>query len=171
MMKKLTALVLTLALCLTAACMATAETEKTYTIGIAQFAEHSSLDNCREGFIQGLAEMGYVEGENVTFIVQNAQADMGLCQQIAQQMAQECDLVCAIATPMAQAAFFVCIDTATTVIYTAASGCLRCVRSTASAASSPRVTGTRVMVLLLTLWYSSPTRISRFSLVSFSAST
>lgn len=76
MMKKLTALVLTLALCLTAACMATAETEKTYTIGIAQFAEHSSLDNCREGFIQGLAEMGYVEGENVTFIVQNAQADM-----------------------------------------------------------------------------------------------
>ena len=43
MMKKLTALVLTLALCLTAACMATAETEKTYTIGIAQFAEHSSM--------------------------------------------------------------------------------------------------------------------------------
>ena len=102
MMKKLTALVLTLALCLTAA-LAVAETDKTYTIGIAQFAEHSSLDNCREGFIQGLAEMGYVEGENVTFIVQNAQADMGLCQQIAQQMAQECDLVCAIATPMAQA--------------------------------------------------------------------
>ena len=37
MMKKLTALVLTLALCLTAA-LAVAETDKTYTIGIAQFA-------------------------------------------------------------------------------------------------------------------------------------
>ena len=48
MMKKLTAIVLTLALCLTAA-LAAAETDKTYTIGIAQFAEHSSLDNCREG--------------------------------------------------------------------------------------------------------------------------
>ena len=54
MMKKLTAIVLTLALCLTSA-LAAAETDKTYTIGIAQFAEHSSLDNCREGFIQGLA--------------------------------------------------------------------------------------------------------------------
>ena len=95
MMKKLTALVLTLALCLTAA-LAVAETDKTYTIGIAQFAEHSSLDNCREGFIQGLAEMGYVEGENVTFIVQNAQADMGLCQQIAQQMAHTRSHSCAI---------------------------------------------------------------------------
>ena len=38
------------------------------------------------------------------FIIQNAQADMGMTQQIAQQLAQKCDLVCAIATPMAQAA-------------------------------------------------------------------
>ena len=29
-----------------------------YTIGISQFAEHGSLDNCREGFIQGLEEEG-----------------------------------------------------------------------------------------------------------------
>lgn len=80
-------LVLTLALCLTAA-LAVAETDKTYTIGIAQFAEHSSLDNCREGFIKGLAGDGAMwKVENVTF-VQNAQADMGLCQQIAQQMAR-----------------------------------------------------------------------------------
>ena len=142
MMKKLTALVLTLALCLTAACMATAETEKTYTIGIAQFAEHSSLDNCREGFIQGLAEMGYVEGENVTFIVQNAQADMGLCQQIAQQMAQECDLVCAIATPMAQAAFIAFMDRATTVIYTAVSDPVAAMLANDEGKSDYNVTGT-----------------------------
>ena len=142
MMKKLTAIVLTLALCLTAACMATAETEKTYTIGIAQFAEHSSLDNCREGFIQGLAEMGYVEGENVTFIVQNAQADMGLCQQIAQQMAQECDLVCAIATPMAQAAFNACMDSGKPVIYTAVSDPVAAMLANDEGKSDYNVTGT-----------------------------
>ena len=28
----------------------------TYTIGISQFAEHGSLDNCREGFLAGLEE-------------------------------------------------------------------------------------------------------------------
>lgn len=141
MMKKLTALVLTLALCLTAA-LAVAETDKTYTIGIAQFAEHSSLDNCREGFIQGLAEMGYVEGENVTFIVQNAQADMGLCQQIAQQMAQECDLVCAIATPMAQAAFNACMDSGKPVIYTAVSDPAAAMLANDEGKSEYNVTGT-----------------------------
>ena len=26
--------------------------EKSYTIGISQFAEHGSLDNCREGFFR-----------------------------------------------------------------------------------------------------------------------
>lgn len=140
-MKKLTALVLTLilALSLTAAM---AEEGKTYTIGIAQFAEHPSLDNCREGFIQGLAEMGYVEGENVTFILQNAQSDMGLTQQIAQQMAQECDLICAIATPMAQAAFNVCMDSGKPVIYTAVSDPVAAMLADAEGKSTFNVTGT-----------------------------
>ena len=31
---------------------------ETYTIGITQFAEHGSLDNCREGFLAGLKEAG-----------------------------------------------------------------------------------------------------------------
>ena len=41
---------------------------KTYTIGISQFAEHGSLDNCREGFLAGLADNGIVEGENLTVV-------------------------------------------------------------------------------------------------------
>ena len=28
--------------------------EESYTLGIIQFAEHGSLDNCREGFLNGL---------------------------------------------------------------------------------------------------------------------
>ncbi len=39
---------------------------KTYTVGISQFAEHGSLDNCREGFIEGLKEAGFEEGKNLT---------------------------------------------------------------------------------------------------------
>ena len=38
------------------------EKKEGYTIGISQFAEHGSLDNCREGFIAGLAEAGIKEG-------------------------------------------------------------------------------------------------------------
>ena len=34
-----------------------------YTVGISQFAEHGSLDNCREGFIAGLKEAGISEDD------------------------------------------------------------------------------------------------------------
>ena len=54
-----------------------------YTIGIAQFAEHGSLDNCREGFIQGLANEGFVEGENLTIDYQNAQINLNSAQENA----------------------------------------------------------------------------------------
>lgn len=37
--------------------------EEQYTIGIEQFAEHGSLDNCREGFLEGLKEEGIEEGK------------------------------------------------------------------------------------------------------------
>ena len=46
--------------------------EKTYTIGISQFAEHGSLDNCREGFIEGLKEEGLEEGKNLKRTVAHA---------------------------------------------------------------------------------------------------
>lgn len=88
-------------------------------IGIIQFAEHGSLDNCREGFIQGLAEEGFVEGENVTFTLQNAQADMAVAAQIASVLVPDSDMICAIATPAAQAAFNYAQDENLPVIYTA----------------------------------------------------
>jgi len=138
-MKKITAMIIALVLALSLCCTASA---KTLTIGIAQFAEHPSLDNCRTGFIAGLAEAGYVEGDNVEFVVQNAQADMGLTQQIAQQMAQECDLVCAIATPMAQAAVNACMDNGKPVIYTAVSDPVAAMLANAEGKSGLNTTGT-----------------------------
>ena len=40
------------------------DAKESYTIGIEQFAEHGSLDNCREGFLQGLEEEGIKEGDS-----------------------------------------------------------------------------------------------------------
>ncbi|MGM0499180.1 MAG: ABC transporter substrate-binding protein [Bacillota bacterium] len=76
-----------------------------YEIGISQFVEHPSLDLAREGFIDQLAEEGFVEGENLKIDIQNAQADFATAQTIAQKFNQnKVDLVLAIATPSAQTA-------------------------------------------------------------------
>ncbi|MBQ4609133.1 MAG: ABC transporter substrate-binding protein [Clostridia bacterium] len=79
---------------------------QSYTIGVGQFAQHGSLDNCYQGFMLGLAEAGLVEGENLKVDLQNAQADMGIAQQIAAQFASgKVDMMVGIATPMAQACY------------------------------------------------------------------
>lgn len=94
--------------------------ETSYTIGISQFAEHGSLDNCREGFIQGLAEEGIVEGENLTIEEGNAASDAGTARQISDGFASDSvDLVCAIATPSAEAAYVSAMNTGIPVVYTA----------------------------------------------------
>lgn len=93
---------------------------ESYTIGISQFAEHGSLDNCREGFLEGLKEEGLEEGKNLTVKVNNAASDMGTAAQIAQSFAaDDMDLICAIATPAAQAAYNAAMDKGIPVIYTA----------------------------------------------------
>lgn len=94
--------------------------EENYTIGISQFAEHGSLDNCREGFMEGLKEEGLEEGKNLTVKVNNAASDMGTAAQIAQSFAADnVDLICAIATPAAQAAYNAAMDKGIPVVYTA----------------------------------------------------
>lgn len=91
-----------------------------YTIGIGQFAEHGSLDNCREGFLEGLKQEGFAEGENLTILFENAQTDGGMAAQIADNfVAKKADLICAIATPMAQSAYSAAKKQDIPVIYTA----------------------------------------------------
>ncbi len=93
--------------------------KEVYTVGIAQFGEHSSLDNCREGFIEGLRQAGYTEGENVEFIYKNASFDTGNCTTIAQGfVSDKVDLMCAVATPIAQACYNIAEDEIP-VVYTA----------------------------------------------------
>lgn len=91
-----------------------------FTIGIGQFAEHGSLDNCRTGFLQGLADEGIVEGKNLTILYENAQADGGTASQIMDNfLAKKANLICAIATPMAQSAYSAAKKDGIPVIYTA----------------------------------------------------
>lgn len=120
-MKKLGLLFLFLAgILFLTGCTGGEEQEKVYQIGIAQFAEHGSLDNCREGFLAGLKESGIAEGKNLKINYQNAQADMGIANQIAQAMSSDkVDLICAIATPMAQAAYNAAQPVNIPVIFTA----------------------------------------------------
>lgn len=91
-----------------------------YTIGIGQFADHGSLDNCRKGFLEGLDEEGITEGKNLTVLYENSLADGGTASLIINNfVTKKTDLICAIATPMAQAAYNGTRKTDIPVIYTA----------------------------------------------------
>lgn len=139
-MKKLLCVLTALAMMMTA-CLALAE--EAYTIGIAQFAVHGSLDNCREGFLAGLAENGIVEGENLKIEYQNAQADMGITNQIAQQfVSDKVDLICAVATPIAQACFNAADGTGIPTIYTAVTDPVAAMLAAADGTPSGNATGT-----------------------------
>ena len=98
-----------------------------YTVGISQFAEHGSLDNCREGFIAGLKEAGLSEDDgNLKVLYQNAQTDTGTAGTIADSfVSQKVNLICAIATPSAAAAYNAAMDTDIPVVYTAISDPLK----------------------------------------------
>ncbi len=99
---------------------AASQDEASYTIGIGQYAVHGSLDNCREGFLQGLAEEGIEEGKNLTVLYENANGDGGMGTQIISNfLSQNVDMICAIATPMAQTAYGATKRTDVPVIYTA----------------------------------------------------
>ena len=139
-MKKIAAFLVSLALLLT--CATGLAEGKVYRIGIIQFAEHASLDNCMQGFIEGLAEMGYVEGVNVAFDIQNAQADTATAAQIAAMMVPRSDLVCAIATPVAMAAFNEAQDAGVPVIYTAVSDPVGAQLAGADGTNVGNITGT-----------------------------
>ena len=73
-------------------------------IGIMQFGEFEALQNANQGFQDGLAELGYKEGENVTFNYLSAAADTANCPTIADTLINDgSDLILAIATPSASA--------------------------------------------------------------------
>ena len=99
-MKKIVSLALLAAVTLSTV----AAKEKVLKIGVIQLVEHSALDANYKGFVDGLAEAGYVDGKNIKIDYQNAQGEQANCVTIAQKFVNsKDDLIFAIATPAAQA--------------------------------------------------------------------
>ncbi len=117
-MKKFLSVVLAVLMVLTfASC---GGNKKAALIGILQYGEHASLDNCREGFIAGLNEAGLKEGVDYTLDYQNAGFSDDKTTQIAQSFsAKDAALMCGIATPAAVSCFAAAEDKDIPVIFTA----------------------------------------------------
>ena len=99
-----TALVSLLALGTIAAPMsAQAQDQEEINVGVLQFVEHESLDQNYQGFIDGLEEAGYVEGENLTLNYLKASGDTANLQSMSENVTNSSDYIFAIATPAAQA--------------------------------------------------------------------
>ena len=98
----------------------TAKKDKVPVIGISQYGEHASLDNCREGFLLGLKEAGLTEGEDYTIDYQNASFDNATATQIANNFSSKnVALMCAIATPSATACYAAAEDKNIPVVFNA----------------------------------------------------
>jgi len=101
-MKKLLAAIIVLAL---AGCAGAGNQANGYqiNIGILQIVDHPALDAARNGFINGLAEEGWTEGEDVIFHPFSAQGDISNANAMAQRIVDmQVDMILGIATPTSQ---------------------------------------------------------------------
>lgn len=78
---------------------------KVHRVGIVQVASHPLLDSVRAGFTGRMKELGYNEGQNVVYDVQNAQGQSTTAQSIVQKFVSDQDaLIFTIGTSPSQAA-------------------------------------------------------------------
>lgn len=74
------------------------------TIGITQIVDHPSLNEIREGVLEGLALHGFMEGKDFSVVFENAHGNPTTAAQIAQKFAGlKLDAIVPITTPSAQA--------------------------------------------------------------------
>lgn len=92
-------LILVAALPLMSGCGPTME----YKIGLTQFATHPAADAGREGFVDALADAGFIEDVNVEYDYQNPEGDATTEQTIAQKFVNEkVDLIFSFGTRISQ---------------------------------------------------------------------
>lgn len=104
-MKKIIAVVVTLALICGCLLALTACESADFTVGICQLVTHDALDQATQGFMDSLKDELQKAGKTVKFDLQNAQGDPNTCITIANNfVAKNVDLIMANATASLQAA-------------------------------------------------------------------
>ena len=148
-MKKIVAVMMALVMILAVAGCSESGSDDTVKIGVIQFMQHASLDEAYQGFVDGLAEAGYVEGENLEIDFQNASGEVSNCQQICDIFANTgIDLALAIATPAAQSAVNVFQETDIPVFFTAVTDAVGAGLVESNEAPGKNVTGTLDMPVI-----------------------
>jgi putative ABC transport system substrate-binding protein len=90
--------------------------QKTCTIGVVNLAP--GLDDTVEGFKEGMTELGYIEGENITYIYEGATDSIDKLDSVAQGLvAADVDLILSVTTPATQAAQRATADTGIPVVF------------------------------------------------------
>lgn len=117
--------------------------EKVFKIGVIQFADHPSLENCYNGFLQGLEKEGFVVGKNIEVDYQVGQANMDIVNQVtASFVTKQYDLIMGIATPAAQSAYNAANPKGIPVIFNAVSDPIAAELQNADGSNKEGVTGT-----------------------------
>jgi putative ABC transport system substrate-binding protein len=90
--------------------------QKTYTIGVINLSPNQ--DVTVKGFQEGMTELGYTEGENITYIYEGATENIDKLDSVAQSLvAADVDLILSVTTPATQAAQRATADTDIPVVF------------------------------------------------------
>jgi len=101
-LQKIISVLLTLVMIFALSSVAIAE-DAPISIGILKWVTHGALDGAEQGFVDALADNGFVDGENITIDYQNATADASTAALIGDRFVNSnVDLILAIATPSVQ---------------------------------------------------------------------
>jgi putative ABC transport system substrate-binding protein len=74
-------------------------------IGYVQITQDPVLDTARSGVLKALRDSGYIDGENIRFLDNNAQGDLSMIHTILQSLiSQNCDMIITNSTPCMVAA-------------------------------------------------------------------
>jgi putative tryptophan/tyrosine transport system substrate-binding protein len=91
---------------------------RVYKVAYSQIVDHPALNETRRGFLDGLKQAGFMEGQNLTFLYQNAQGDVGNARNIAEKpLADGVDVLTPCTTPNVQATVRVAKGGRTPVVF------------------------------------------------------